>query len=330
MRRLWPWLRVLLGVGILVALAVRLGTGAVVGGLRAIGPGSVLAALGIGLLTTVFSAWRWCLVARGLGLRLPLATAVADCYRALLLNSVLPAGVLGDVHRAVSHGRQAGDVGRGVRAVVLERLAGQVVLMVVGVGVLAAHPTLLAAAVHGLTSGRGITNGTLAVLAVVLATVLAGVVALGAAAVRGGRASRLRDAVRAGLADVRAGVLSLGTWPAVVLLSAAALAGYLALFVVAARAAGSQATLGELLPLLVLALFAMGLPLNVGGWGPREAVSTAAFGAVGFGATQGLSTAVVYGVLSLIACLPGVGVLLLRRPISRCPAPPPAARVAGC
>ncbi|MDT7646428.1 MAG: hypothetical protein QOC75_3428 [Pseudonocardiales bacterium] len=326
MRRFWPWLRVLLGVGILAALAVRLGTGAVVGGLRAIGPGAVLAALGIGLLTTVFSAWRWCLVARGLGLRLPLATAVADCYRALLLNSVLPAGVLGDVHRAVSHGRQAGDVGRGVRAVVLERLAGQVVLIVVGVGVLAAHPTLLAAAVDGLTSGRGVTVGTLTVLAAVLAVVLA----LGAAAVRGGRASRLRDAVRAGLADVRAGVLSLGTWPAVVLLSAAALAGYLALFVVAARAAGSQATLGELLPLLVLALFAMGLPLNIGGWGPREAVSTAAFGAVGFGATQGLSTAVVYGVLSLIACLPGVGVLLLRRPISRCPAPRPEARVAGC
>jgi uncharacterized membrane protein YbhN (UPF0104 family) len=326
MRRFWPWLRVLLGVGILAALAVRLGTGAVVGGLRAIGPGAVLAALGIGLLTTVFSAWRWCLVARGLGLRLPLATAVADCYRALLLNSVLPAGVLGDVHRAVSHGRQAGDVGRGVRAVVLERLAGQVVLIVVGVGVLAAHPTLLAAAVDGLTSGRGVTVGTLTVLAAVLAVVLA----LGAAAMRGGRASRLRDAVRAGLADVRAGVLSLGTWPAVVLLSAAALAGYLALFVVAARAAGSQATLGELLPLLVLALFAMGLPLNIGGWGPREAVSTAAFGAVGFGATQGLSTAVVYGVLSLIACLPGVGVLLLRRPISRCPAPRPEARVAGC
>jgi uncharacterized membrane protein YbhN (UPF0104 family) len=326
MRRFWPWLRVLLGVGILAALAVRLGTGAVVGGLRAIGPGAVLAALGIGLLTTVFSAWRWCLVARGLGLRLPLATAVADCYRALLLNSVLPAGVLGDVHRAVSHGRQAGDVGRGVRAVVLERLAGQVVLIVVGVGVLAAHPTLLAAAVDGLTSGRGVTVGTLTVLAVVLAVVLT----LGATAVRGGRASRLRDAVRSGLADVRAGVLSLGTWPAVVLLSAAALAGYLALFVVAARAAGSQATLGELLPLLVLALFAMGLPLNIGGWGPREAVSTAAFGAVGFGATQGLSTAVVYGVLSLIACLPGVGVLLLRRPISRCPAPRPEARVAGC
>lgn len=310
MQRLWPYLRVLVGVGILAALVACLGTGSFVDGLRATGTGSVLAALGIGLLTTVVSAWRWCLVARSLGLRLSLPAAVADCYRAVFLNSVLPAGVLGDVHRAVSHGQQAGDVGRGVRAVVLERCAGQVVLIVVGVGVLLTQPTLLAAAVDDLIPGRGATVGMLAVVVAVIA--------LGAVAVRGPSASRIRNALRTGLADARTGVLSRGTWPGVVLLSVAALAGYLTLFVVAARAAGSQATLGELLPLLVLALLAMGLPLNIGGWGPREAVTAVAFGAVGFGATQGLTAAVVYGVLSLIACLPGAAVLLLRAPVGRC------------
>jgi glycosyltransferase 2 family protein len=51
-----------------------------------------------------------------------------------------------------------------------------------------------------------------------------------------------------------------------------------------------------------------------------------AFGAVGLGAAQGLTTAVVYGVLSLIACLPGAVVLLLaaRTPVRRSPAPRPA------
>lgn len=305
MRRLWSLLRVLAGVGILVAIVMRLGTGAVADGLRAIGTGPVLAALGIGLLTTVFSAWRWCLVARGLGLRLPLAAAVADCYRALLLNSVLPAGVLGDAHRAVSHGRQAGDLGRGVRAVVFERLAGQVVLVIVGAGVLLTRPSVFSAAMGDLMPGRGAAAGILAALAAA--------VALGAWTVRGPRAARVRHALQAGLADARTGVLSLRTWPGVVLLSLAALAGYLALFVVAARAAGSQATVGELLPILLLALLVMGLPINIGGWGPREAATAVAFGAAGLGATQGLTAAVVYGVLSLIACLPGAGVLLLRR-----------------
>jgi hypothetical protein len=40
-------------------------------------------------------------------------------------------------------------------------------------------------------------------------------------------------------------------------------------------------------------------------------VTAVAFGAVGLGAAQGLATAVVYGVLSLVACLPGAVVLLL-------------------
>jgi uncharacterized membrane protein YbhN (UPF0104 family) len=313
---------VLISVGTLVALVVRFGTDTALEGLRAIGPGAVLAALGIGLLTTVSSAWRWRLVARGLGLRLPLAAAVADYYQAVLLNSVLPAGVIGDVHRAVNHGHREGDVGRGVRAVVYERAIGQVVLIVVGISALAARPGVLAAVVGELIPGHRLAVGVLVALAVL--------VTLAAAAARGGRASRIRAALRTSLADARTGVLARNTWPGVLLLTVAALAGYLALFVVAARVAGSRSTLGELLPLLVLALFAMGLPFNLGGWGPREVVTTAAFGAVGFGAAQGLSTAVVYGVLSLIACLPGVGVLLLRRPISRCPVPPPVARVSRC
>ena len=53
--------------------------------------------------------------------------AVAAYYRSLFLNTTLPGGVVGDVHRGVSHGRDVGDVGRGLRAVAWERSAGQVV-----------------------------------------------------------------------------------------------------------------------------------------------------------------------------------------------------------
>jgi uncharacterized membrane protein YbhN (UPF0104 family) len=295
-RKFWPWLRVLIGVGILGVLGWRVGTGAFLEGLRVINVWSVLAALVIGLLTTVFMAWRWCLVARRLGLRLSLGTAVADYYRALFLNTVLPAGVLGDVHRAVSHGRQSGDVGRGVRAVVLERFAGQVVLLVVGVTVLFTQPALLSAVAGNLVPSRGVLIAVLCVLAVVLA--------LAAWAVWGRRTSWHTALTRA-LTDGRRGLLARDTWPRVALLSAAAVAGHLVLFVVAARAAGSQASIAQLLPPLVLALLAMGLPVNIGGWGPREAVLTLAFGAAGLGATQGLTVAVVYGVLILVSSLPG-------------------------
>jgi uncharacterized membrane protein YbhN (UPF0104 family) len=302
----------LAGVGILAVLLWRLGTGAFLDGLRRIDGPTLLAALGLGLLTTVFSAWRWCLVARGLSIRLPLGRAVADYYRSLFLNAALPGGVLGDVHRAVQHGRTAGDVGRGVRAVVLERAAGQVVLVAVGVTVLLAHPSLVLAKTRHLAA----TPGTALALAVVCGL---GIVA--AARLRGlPVTSRWHRALRTALAEARLGLLARASWPGVAISSVAVLAGHLGTFLLAARAAGSTAPLSELVPLMVLALLAMALPLNVGGWGPREGVTAWAFGAAGLGAAQGLTVAVVYGVLTFAASLPGAGVLAgqwlarLRRP----------------
>jgi uncharacterized membrane protein YbhN (UPF0104 family) len=257
--------------------------------------------------TTVFSAWRWCLVARGLGMRLPLGAAVADYYKALFLNAALPGGVLGDVDRAVRHGQGAGDVGRGVRAVVLERTAGQIVLVAVGVTVLTTVPSPV--------SDRLQQHGPVLALTGATVAVAAALVLLAARRLRRGT-SRAARAARAGLAEIRTGLLARRTWPGIVLASAVVLTGHLATFLVAARAAGSSASLVRLAPLMLLALLAMALPLNVGGWGPREGVTAWAFGAAGLSATQGLTIAVVYGVLAFVAALPGA-VVLIKRAMTR-------------
>ncbi|MFK0290272.1 lysylphosphatidylglycerol synthase domain-containing protein [Streptomyces sp. NPDC090442] len=304
-RRLWPWLRTFGGVAILVGLVWRFGSAAFLDGLRRIDAGTVAAGAGLGALTTLGSAWRWCLVARGLGLRLPLGRAVADYYRALFLNAALPGGVLGDVHRAVRHGRDTGDVGRGVRAVVLERAAGQLVLVVAGAAVLAVRPSPVRTALGRAVDAPAVAVGS--------AVVVVG--ALGAWLV--GRARRRRngrgaDGPRTAWAEARRRLPARAVWPGVAVSSLAVLAGYLGTFLLAARAAGVRAPVVVLLPLVVLALLAMALPLNVGGWGPREGVAAWAFGAAGLGAAQGLATAVGYGVLALAAALPGAGVLLVR------------------
>ncbi len=289
----------LAGVVILTVLLWRLGTGALLDGVRRIGAATVLAALGIGAVTTVCSAWRWQLVARGLRLRLPLGAAVADYYRALFLNAALPGGILGDVHRAVRHGRSAGDVRCGVRAVVLERAAGQIALTVAGVVVLLTLPSPVRAEARGAAP--------LAALAAAgaCAAVLAVRTKRPTARRGGGAPRRLPGGVRRGLASRRSA-------PGVALSSAVVLAGHLVMFVVAARVAGSAAPVPVLLPLAVLALLAMGLPLNVGGFGPREGVTAWAFGAAGLGADSGVAVAVVYGVLGFVASLPGAVVLVHR------------------
>lgn len=291
----------LVGLAVLGVLLWRTGAGPLLGGLRGIDAPTLLAALGIGLVTTVCSAWRWALVARGLRIRLPLLPAVADYYRALFLNAALPGGVLGDVHRAVRHGRSTGDLRRGVRSVVLERVAGQVALTLLAVVVLLTMPSPVRAGARHAAPLVGVA------LAGALAVVLA---------LRMNRApapTSRRRAPRAMLAEAREALLSRRNLPLVAVSSAVVLAGYLAMFLLAARAAGSAAPASVLTPLAVLALLAMTLPLNVGGWGPREGVTAWAFGAAGLGAGTGLGVAAVYGVLSLVASLPGAVVLVVRR-----------------
>ncbi|WP_091672743.1 lysylphosphatidylglycerol synthase domain-containing protein [Micromonospora auratinigra] len=291
-------LRTVGGLGVLAVLVWWVGTGPFLAGLRLIDAPALAAALVLGAVTTVCCAWRWSLVAEGLGVRLPLPTAVAHCYRAVFLNSTLPGGVLGDVHRAVRHGRDAGDVARGVRAVVWERAAGQLVQLVLAVVLLAALPSPV--------------RPYLPLLAGVPAAGVVGL-ALAARAVPRSGASRWARAVRTAGADVRAGLLARRTWLGVTAASAVVVAGHLGTFLIAARTAGADAPLSRLLPLTLLALLAMGLPTNVGGFGPREGVAAWAFAAAGLTAAQGVATATVYGALALAASLPGAVVLVAGR-----------------
>jgi uncharacterized membrane protein YbhN (UPF0104 family) len=297
-RAVWAWVRPLAGIGILAVLLWQLGSGPFLDGLRLIDGWALAAALVIGALTTVCCAWRWSLVAGGLGVRLPLGTAVADCYRSVFLNATLPGGVLGDVHRALAHGRDSGDVGRGIRAVVWERTAGQVVLVVMGVIVLCAFPSPVRSSMP-------------AAIAIAVASGL-GAVLLFRALPRSGL-SRWTRALRRARTDIRDGLLARGTWLRIGLASAVAVSGHLATFLIAAHTAGSDAPLSRLVPLTLLALLAMGVPANVGGFGPREGVAAWAFAAAGLTASQGVATAVVYGALVLVASLPGAAVLVARR-----------------
>jgi glycosyltransferase 2 family protein len=87
-------------------------------------------------------------------------------------------------------------------------------------------------------------------------------------------------------------------------------AGHAVTFLIAARTVGVDAPMSRLVPLAMLALLAMVLP-NIGGWGPREGLTAWAFAAAGLGAGRGTAVAVTYGVLVLVAMLPGAIVLVV-------------------
>jgi glycosyltransferase 2 family protein len=83
-----------------------------------------------------------------------------------------------------------------------------------------------------------------------------------------------------------------------------------ATFLIAARTAGATVPPSRMVPLVLLVLLAAALP-NIGGWGPREGVTAWAFSAAGLGASLGVATAVVYGVMVFVASLPGAAVLVV-------------------
>ena len=290
----WRWGRPVIALATLAVLVWRVGTGPFLDGLRTVDARALAAAVGLAALTTVCCAWRWRIVARGLGVELPLGNAVAAYYRSIFLNVTLPGGVVGDVHRGISHGRDSSDVARGLRAVAWERSAGQAVQIVLTVAVLIVVPSPVRKAMP--------------LVAVALVVVAVGVVLAARARPALGRSrwARLRRAVARDLHD---GLFARRAWPPIVLASALAVAGHVVTFLIAARTAGATASVWRMLPLALLVIGAAVLP-NVGGWGPREGVTAWAFAAAGLGASLGVATAVVYGVMVFVATLPGAAVLL--------------------
>jgi len=284
-------------------LVQRVGAAPFLDGLRRTSAGPLLVALAITGVTTLCCAWRWRLVAGSLGVRLDPATAVAAVLRAQFLNATLPSGILGDVDRAVGTGRDVGAVGPTVRSVVWERTLGQVVQVTLTLALLLVLPSALRP--HLRPAGVVAAAGAL-VVALVLALVLSA---------RTGRRSGdlpLR-AARALGADLREILRPRATRLGIALTSAAAVIGHLAVFLVAAEVAGVSAPAYRVLPLAAVVLLAAALPVNVAGWGPREGVAAWAFGAAGLGTSAGVTTAVVYGVMALVATLPGAVVLLAGR-----------------
>jgi glycosyltransferase 2 family protein len=294
-RRLWTWGRVLGSLLTFAVLVWRVGTGPLADGVRAVDVRALAAAAGLGMLTTVCCAWRWRIVASGLRVRLTMPAAVAAYYRSVFLNLTLPGGVVGDVHRGVSHGRDTNDVGRALRAVAWERVAGQVVQVVLTVVLLLFLPSPVRSYMP------------LVAIALVLVVVA---MALVARVQRGGSQSLWGRMRRVAATDVRDGLLVRRAWPGIALASTLVVCGHAATFLIAARTAGVTAPLLQLLPLALLAMAVMVLP-SVGGWGPREGGTAWAFAAAGLGADQGVATAVAYGVMALFASLPGAAVLVV-------------------
>jgi hypothetical protein len=202
---------------------------------------------------------------------------------------------VGDVHRAARHGRDVHDVGRALRSVAWERFAGQVVQVLLTVIVLLALPSPA--------------RSFMPLVAIAVVVAMFGVVLVARARPDGARSAWAR-LLGGAAGDIRDGLLARRAWLGIALASALGVGGHAATFLLAARTAGTTAPPSRMLPIALIVIAAMVLP-SVGGWGPREGVAAWVFGAAGLHAQRGFATAVVFGVMVLVASLPGAAVLVV-------------------
>lgn len=291
--------RVFVGGGVLVAIVTRVGTGPFLHGLLSLDAQTIGTAVVLYALATAAAAWRWRLIAARLGLALRWSTAVRMYYQSQFLNTLLPGGVVGDVQRAVVHGRSTESAGAAARAVVLERTVGQAVQFALAVMALA-----LSGAEFGgfLFPPIGFGLALLAVLAVLAVFAVLAAPALAATTT----SARVMRALRHEMDELRAGLGSAAVSAQTVAASVVVVGCHLTIFAIATRAVGASVPPMRMLTLAFVVLLAASIPLNIGGWGPREGVAGWAFAVAGLGASTGVSAATLFGVLAIIAIAPGV------------------------
>lgn len=292
----WPKLALMLRIAALLGLAILLWRAAdgqaAIARLQAADMRWLLVAGLLLAFQTILSALRWRLTAAQMGLSISVWMAVREYYFAQVVNQSLPGGMIGDVGRAI---RMRGEAGFQIsaQAVIFERLAGQIgliVLLVIGLAISLAVPDVLD------WPSWMVTSVWLGLLVLAIATA---VFAFSFASRRFAK-SFLRAVWSRGI-RIHQAVLSLGT----------ALCNVLA-FALCGVALGVELPWLAVVTLIPLILFAMVLPLSIGGWGLREGAAAALFPVIGATPAEGLATSVAFGLVFLVTVLPGMLIPLVR------------------
>jgi glycosyltransferase 2 family protein len=263
--------RVGLPVLALALLWQRLGAQAFRPSLAVVAPLPMLAALVLGGVAVAAQSARWRVLTSGAGMRLGRREALAECYRSSALNTVLPGGVVGDVLRAWRQRTRAPEGWRPAAGSVLADRAAGVCVL------LAAAAVVLVAEAPPVAVAAAVS------------------VACVALAVTWPLLRRLTLRQRA----------AVWGW------SAVALAALVGLSVVVAVSIGVHGSAVAVITLGLGLLAGMAVPLNLGGWGPREAAGALAALLVGAPPAVGVAVAAGYGLLSTVSVLPGFVILAI-------------------
>jgi len=205
---------------------------------------------------------------------------------------------VGDAQRAWRHARQTPGWQPAAQAVVIERVAGQ---LAIAIFILLSWPWL-----PGPVAEATADIGMLVLLGLLTAFAVNHLLRLWLPA------TRLATVVSDWIGAVRQALLSRQVLPVQLLLSILIGASYIAIYACCMLAIDASGGKTVWLPLLPLVLLAMLIPISAGGWGLREGAAALLWPIAGLPAAEGISAAILYGVVCLLASLPGIWVISRR------------------
>ncbi len=246
----------------------------------------------------VLSALRWKITANRLGQNLSSHRAISEYYLATFTNLSVPGGVVGDAAR-VYRNRESGDQGISIQSVVLERLSGQIALVLVVIVGWSLWPWLMDRNMPQQAVQLIFTSlGAVALLVLIFWFLLR--FASGRVKTR---ILEFRSAAYfVWIADkqwILQGALSLGI-----------VFTYLVVFWLCSYAIDAPLPLPAVLTLVPLVLLSMLIPLTIGGWGIREAAAALLWPLVALTPEAGVVSSIVYAAVSWLGCLPGLALVL--------------------
>jgi glycosyltransferase 2 family protein len=300
-------LRMALGLALLLATLSLIDRSLLLARAVELQPRYLALGIAIALPQLCLCALRWQFTAQQLGVPLGYRAALREYALSIALNLFLPLGVLGDALRVARHERRMRGERRApdrtplsaaLHTVIVERSVGQLVVW------------LWALAALALWFERP--SGLLA-LTLLAALVGSGLGLAWAARAPHGVSGRLSAALRRLLRDLaaafgspRVALIQLGLSTGILLSLVAQL--YCALYAVSLSLPPRAAL--QIFPFMLLS---MAVPFSFAGFGPREAATAALYHAAQLSHADGVAFALAYGVLSLLAALPGLLFFALSR-----------------
>jgi uncharacterized membrane protein YbhN (UPF0104 family) len=281
----------IIALAFLVTIILRADLAALKQSLSRISWTAALCCLALVQVQIVLSAVRWRFTSRRLGQDIALFTAIREYYVASLLNQTLPGGMGGDALRAWRmRSEEHGGWKKSAKAVIFERLSGQIALFVMAFIGLCIWPFITKADLFQY-SWHDVVLGMAVVAAIMLVTIWA---------------KTWKAVEREFLESLLTVFVREKAWLFHASTSVAILCSYIAVFLITANTVGSNLPWIAGLTIIPFCLVAMLIPTGFGGWGTREAAAMALWPMLGASSVDGLAASITYGWLSLAGAAPGV------------------------